>query len=153
MDLKTRRVGVVGGDDQWEENRMKRQLWSMLILALTGGFLGGAAASWLLAVQPVFAERDYGSGRLIVAEELRIVDSYGNTRITLGSSTEEGDPQLVLVGKEGSQARLAVTYGKPGLELESGLGRVMLGMEKRLPKLSLRYGGRSRELTIPEGRP
>lgn len=131
----------------------KKQLWSMLALAILAGFVGGAVASRVFTLQPVFAAKKSNPGRLIEAQALRIVDEDGNLRILLGNRPEDQGPHLLMVDKSGSNIELGLAYGNPGLALTRGSGRITLGTKRGIPTLSLRYLGRTRTWTVPTGRP
>ena len=131
----------------------KKQLWSMLALSILAGFVGGAVASRVFTLQPVFAAKESNHRRVIEAQELRIVDEDGNLRILLGNGPEDQGPQLLMVDKSGSNIELGLAYGNPGLALTRGSGRVTLGTKGGIPTLSLRYLGRTRTWTVPTGRP
>lgn len=131
----------------------KKQLWSMLALAILAGFVGGAAASRVFTFQPVFAAKESNQGRVIETQELRIVDEDGNLRILLGNRPEDQGPHLLMVDKSGSNIELGLAYGNPGLALTRGSGRITLGTKRGIPTLSLRYLGRTRTWTVPTGRP
>jgi hypothetical protein len=130
----------------------REQYWPMLVLVILAGFLGGALASRLFTIQPVFAEMETTSLRVIEAEELRIVDQAGNLRVVLKSGSREEGPHLLMYGKTGSNISLGLAHGSPALLLQSGAGRVMLGMQRQTPSLSLTYGGNRRVWTVSQGR-
>lgn len=70
----------------WGGTKMRnRQYWSILVLAVLGGFGGGALASRLFTVQPVFAEKKAKPAAVIEAQEFRLVDTDGKTgaRLTI----------------------------------------------------------------------
>ena len=87
-----------------------KPFWPMLVSAVLAGFVGGALASRIFTIQPVFAEMESTSARVIEVEELRIVDQAGNLRILLKEGSQEG-PHLFMCGKTGSMISLGLARG------------------------------------------
>ena len=56
---------------------------SMIVLAVMAGFVAGVVASWLFVTQPVFAQKNAGSAKVIEAQEFRLVDKDGRTAARL----------------------------------------------------------------------
>jgi hypothetical protein len=51
----------------------------VIILAVAAGFVGGIFSNQLFVTGPAFAEKTQKQQKLIVAEEFRVVDKFGNT--------------------------------------------------------------------------
>jgi hypothetical protein len=131
----------------------QKQPWSVFVLAIAAGFLGGALASRVLMSQPAFAGREFTAARVIEVEKLRIVDGDGTLLIELGKGDQRRGPHIRIYGEKHSTISLGATYGKPAIQLASNAGRIMLGIQQGSPSLSLSHGGRSRTWTISKGRP
>jgi hypothetical protein len=50
----------------------------VIILALTAGFIGGIFSNQLFVTEPAFAEKQQIQQKVVIAEEFRVVDKFGN---------------------------------------------------------------------------
>jgi len=51
----------------------------VIILALTAGIIGGIISKQLFVTGPAFAEKTQMQQKVVIAEEFRVVDRFGNT--------------------------------------------------------------------------
>ncbi len=51
----------------------------IIILALAAGFIGGIISNQLFVTGPAFAEKSQMQQKIVIAEEFRVVDKFGNT--------------------------------------------------------------------------
>ena len=77
----------------------KRQYVVMLILALVAGVIGGALSSKILWRQAQTPE-DLALKKVIVANEIHLVDEHGKGRWVLAFS-KDGEPSVTFVNKDG----------------------------------------------------
>ena len=56
-----------------------RQNGIAIILALAAGLVGGVISNQLFATRPAFADKKQMQQKIVIAEEFRIVDKFGNT--------------------------------------------------------------------------
>ena len=63
---------------------MNKQYSLTVLLALVAGLVGGVVSSQFYIGQPVFAQKTEQPGKVIIAEEFRLVDKNGKTCATLG---------------------------------------------------------------------
>ena len=125
----------------------KKQYWSILALAILAGFLGGAVASRLFTIQPVFAEKKARPEEVIEAQEFIVRDKSGTTRARLyveefPKNSFPDSVGLTLYNKHGkSGVELFLMGDSPALGFfnpVNGLSRAAIVVAEGVPALILR---------------
>ena len=128
----------------------RRQVVLLVVVTFLAGIIGGAVSNWALHGQAI-AQSD--TRKIVTAEEFRLVDNSGRTRVLL--SLLRGKPRLIMTDEKGefrielgmgpgeqpalwlrdqngiSRAQLALTaLGNPNLEFsdKNNLNRISLGL-------------------------
>lgn len=115
--------------------------WSLPLISLVAGFVGGLLALWLVLGGPVVAEETVGqSPSVISAQEFRLVDQRGKPHAILGFSAEE-EPYLSMLHRNETSIIWLGLSEKSGLAIHDvdGKTRLLLSLDTAgMPSLVLR---------------
>lgn len=103
---------------------LKRDVWTMLVLAVGAGLLGGLVSGSLTSTPPAFAEKT-AAPKVISAESFFIVDQQGQVRAALALSPDNGQPALVFLDKQGKVRLRAslLAQGHPAVYVDGKDGK------------------------------
>jgi len=121
----------------------------VLFGALIGG-VSGAITMYLLAGAPVIAqETSKSDGKVVAAEEFRLMDKMGKVRAALAFSAD-GEPYLALMdGNDGQRVWLGIS-ANPGLAIKDNKEsktRVLLTLDDSMGQPSLVLRNRQHQVT------
>ena len=110
----------------------RRERW-IVVVALVAGIVGGAAAQWLLAVTPVFADKTSPHAKVVRAETFELVDADAHVHAELQIGVD-GNPALIFYDVDhqvravfdltgGGNARLFLSDDQGKTRATFGLGK------------------------------
>ena len=126
-----------------------------VFLSLSGGLLGGSLSGFLLKGEPATAGEASQPGKLVSAEEFRVVDQTGRARARLGLDVK-GVVALYLIDQDGTErARLGIFDDLSALVLtgkKEGKGSGLTVFDDGRAELTLQAEGKPVHLPSAPGR-
>jgi hypothetical protein len=120
-------------------SKLAGRQWLVVIMALTGGLIGGASANRLAAAIPALAAES--PAKSLAAQQILLVDARGKTHASLHLN-DDGMPVLQMYDHAGKN-RIGIGFAKDGtagmdLGDHKGIQRVLLGVsDDGVPTLRL----------------